>query len=511
VADDGGGGAPPGTAWVGGRAGSPGTRKMGSSHRTMDQPTMALVTDDFLLTTDAARTLYHDYAADMPIYDYHCHLPPADLAGDRRFDNLFEAWLEGDHYKWRLMRANGVGEEYCTGDAEPYDKFLAFARTVPQTLRNPMYHWTHLELQRYFGIDVMLNEQTAGEVWAEANRQLKAMPVSDILAKFRVALIGTTDDPADSLEHHHKLAEELILPDTAVYPAFRPDKCLQIADPAQFNGYVDKLLAAAGENGDSFYDFKQAIARRHGFFHAMGSRLSDHGLTHLPAAVCTDSQAKAIYDDVRAGRAPTAEQVDRFTMYTMLEFGELNHDAGWCQQLHLGAMRNNNAWAWEHLGPDTGFDSIGDYRQGPGLRALLGELAGRRKLARTVLYNLNPVDNYLFASMIGNYQDGVTPGKMQFGSGWWFNDQKQGMSAQIDALSNNGLLARFVGMLTDSRSFLSYPRHEYFRRTLCDLLGRDIEAGELPDDTAMLGAVVQDICFHNARDYFGMQLKGAHA
>ena len=471
---------------------------------------MSLITENFLLSTDAAATLYHEYAAAMPIYDYHCHLSPADLAANRQFDNLFEIWLEGDHYKWRAMRANGIGEEYCTGSAEPYEKFLAFTKTVPHTLRNPMYHWTHLELVRYFGIDTLLNEDTAKEIWAEANRQLKQMRVSDILAKFKVALIGTTDDPADSLEHHRKLATDSPFADTVVYPAFRPDKCAGTGNPAAFNEYVAKLLAAAEEDGDTFYDFKHAIAKRHTFFHAAGSRLSDHGLTHLPTADCDDSIAKSIFDSVRAGNAPTPQQIDQFTMYMMLEFGELDAEAGWTKQLHLGPMRNNNAWAWEHLGPDTGFDSIGDYPQGPGLSKYLGTLAGREKLPKTILYNINPSDNYLFATMIGNYQDGKTAGKMQFGSGWWFLDQKQGMQWQIDALSNLGLLTRFVGMLTDSRSFLSYPRHEYFRRTLCDLLGRDAENGELPNDLPMLGKVVQDICFNNARDYFGMQLKGKY-
>lgn len=472
---------------------------------------MSFISENFLLTSEPAARLYHEHAAAMPIYDYHCHLSPADLAANRQFNNLYEIWLEGDHYKWRVMRSNGVSEDYCTGKADPYEKFLAFARTVPQTLRNPMYHWTHLELMRYFGIDLLLNEQTAPEVWTEANRQLKQMRVSDILAKFNVALIGTTDDPADSLEHHEKLRNHSPFADTVVYPAFRPDKCAAIGNPQSFNAYVEKLLAVAREDGSTFYDFKHAINRRHAFFHAAGSRLSDHGLTHLPTADCSDSQAKAIFDHVRAGKVPTAEQVDQFTMYMMLEFGEMDAMAGWTKQLHLGPMRNNNAWAIEHLGPDTGFDSIGDYPQGPGLSKYLGTLAGRERLPRTILYNINPADNYLFASMIGNYQDGKTPGKVQYGSGWWFLDQKEGMQWQINALSNLGLLTRFVGMLTDSRSFLSYPRHEYFRRTLCDLVGRDVVNGELPDDLPMLGKVVEDICFNNARHYFGMQLKGKHA
>ncbi len=472
---------------------------------------MTFITDDLLLTNDAARTLYHDYAAEMPIYDYHCHLVPADLAANRKYENLYEIWLAGDHYKWRAMRANGIGEAYCTGEAEPYDKFLAFAKTVPHTLRNPLFHWTHLELLRYFGIDTLLNEDTAREIWDEANRQIKDLSIADILKRFKVALIGTTDDPADSLSHHRKLADDSPYPDTAVYPAFRPDKCYQISDPAKFNDYVAKLLAAAEEDGDTFYDFLNAIGKRHAFFHTMGSRVSDHGLTHLPVADCSDSQAKKIYDKVRHGTAATGEEVDQFTMYMMFQFGQLDAEAGWAKQLHLGPMRNTNDWAWEHLGPDTGFDSIGDDRQGPGLRHFLGTLAGRQKLPKTILYNINPSENYLFATMIGNYQDGKAPGKMQFGSGWWFLDQKEAMEWQMNALSNLGLLTRFVGMLTDSRSLLSYPRHEYFRRTLCNIIGTDIENGELPDDTQWLGKVVQDICFTNAKHYFGMELKGRYA
>jgi len=472
---------------------------------------MSFITDDFLLSNAPARTLYHEYAAGMPIYDYHCHLSPADLAANRKFNNLFELWLEGDHYKWRAMRANGIAEQYCTGDAEPFEKFRAFASTVPHTLRNPLYHWTALELKRYFDIDTMLNQDTAQEIWDRANEQIASMTIAHIMSKFKVALIGTTDDPSDDLQHHRKLATDSPYADTVVYPAFRPDKCYQIADPQAFSDYVAKLLAAAQEDGDTFYDFKQAIGKRHAYFHTMGSRLSDHGLTHLPTQCAGDSQAKAIYDKVRAGNAPTADEVEQFTLYMMFEFGELDAEAGWTKQLHLGPTRNNNAWAWEHLGPDTGFDSIGDFQQGPGLREYLGTLAGKQKLPRTILYNINPVDNYLFATMVGNYQDGKTPGKMQFGSGWWFLDQKEGMTWQLNALSNLGLLTRFVGMLTDSRSLLSYPRHEYFRRVLCDLLGKDVEAGELPNDLPMLGKVVQDICFNNAKNYFGMDLKGAYA
>jgi len=477
---------------------------------------MPFIHDDFLLSTDTARQLFHEHAIHPPIIDYHCHLPPADLAEDRTFDNLFDVWLAGDHYKWRAMRANGVPERFCTGEAEPYEKFMAWAKTVPHTLRNPLYHWTHLELKRYFDIDVLLSENTGPEVWEAANAKLRQMSVGSILDKFKVALIGTTDDPNDLLEHHKTLAEQDVLPHTAVYPAFRPDKSYQTDNLDTWNAYVDRLEKVSGIKCHKLDGFLDALRQRHAFFHDMGSRLSDHGLTHLPAVSCSEKSAKDIFKQARDGKKLTDKQRDKFLIFMMLFFGELDHAAGWTKQLHLGAMRNNNAWAYDNLGPDTGFDSIGDYPQGPGLSHYLGTLAGRQQLPKTILYNLNPADNYLFATMIGNYQGDngggeAIPGKMQFGSGWWFLDQLEGMTWQLNALSNLGLLTRFVGMLTDSRSFLSFPRHEYFRRLLCELLGKDVEAGRLPDDIDELGRVVENICFHNARDYFGMALKGRHA
>ena len=471
---------------------------------------MPFLEDDFLLDTEPARRLYHDHAAAMPIYDYHCHLPPADLAADRTFDTLYDCWLAGDHYKWRAMRANGVPERFCTGDAEPYDKFLAWARTVPATLRNPLYHWTHLELRRYFGIDTLLNEDTAPDVWDEANRQLATMPVSAIMQKFNVALIGTTDAPADDLAHHRQLANADTLPDTAVYPAFRPDKLHDLADPAAWNTAIDTLGNAADLDVQSLDDLLHALQKRHAYFHELGSRLSDHGLTHLPAHAADHADAATIFAHARAGGDTTPDSRASFTGFMMLFFAELDYGKGWTHQLHLGAMRNNNAWALQNLGPDTGYDSIGDYPQAAGLRRHLGTLAGREKLPKTILYNLNPADNHLFAAMAGNYQGGpgTVPGHVQYGSGWWFLDQLDGMTNQLNALSNLGLLSRFVGMLTDSRSFLSYPRHEYFRRLLCHLLGRDAAAGLLPDDHTMLARLIKNICFHNARRYFGMELKG---
>ncbi|MEM7624453.1 MAG: glucuronate isomerase [Planctomycetota bacterium] len=467
---------------------------------------MAFIHDDFLLSTATSRRLYHDFAASQPIYDYHGHLPPQDLASDRRFADLAEAWLEGDHYKWRAMRAAGVDERFCTGDAEPWEKFLAFARVVPQTLRNPLYHWCHLELKRYFDIDTTLNADTARDVWDEANRQLADMPVSVILRRFGVKLIGTTDAPEDGLEHHAQLAASDTLGGTAVYPAFRPDRTHQLGDPETWNGVIDAVGRAAGVSIDRLDDLFDALAKRHRFFHDHGARLSDHGLTHLPDVEPSQAAAEAVFDRARAGGPVDAAGQDVFTASMMNFFGRLDHAAGWTHQLHLGALRNNNAWALERLGPDTGFDSIGDERQAPGLRRHLGTLAGQEALPKTILYNLNPDNNELFATMAGNFQSAPTPGRVQFGSGWWFLDQKDGMTKQLNALSNCGLLAHFVGMTTDSRSFLSFPRHEYFRRVLCDLLGREKEAGELPDDLALVGGLVKDLCFDNARRYFGMAL-----
>ncbi|MEM8739344.1 MAG: glucuronate isomerase [Planctomycetota bacterium] len=490
---------------------------------------MTFITDDFLLSSDTAARLYHDHAAPQPIFDYHCHLPPQDLAQNRRFSHLTEAWLEGDHYKWRAMRAHGVPETFCTGSADPYDQFLAFAKTVPHTLRNPLYHWTHLELKRYFNLDVLLSEDTAREVWDEANRQLQDLPAAAILDRFSVRLVGTTDAPADDLTHHRHLAEHPdLLPHTTVAPAFRPDATHNLTDLSAWNAVVDQLAAAADLRIDHFDDFLAALAQRHAFFHQHGSRLSDHGLTHLPARDCSHDTARGIFRRARHGDTdhdPATDFSDppsplrghdpeRFTAFMMLFFAELDHDAGWTHQLHLGALRNNNAHALKHLGPDTGYDSIGDARQGPGLRRHLGTLAGRKKLPQAVLYNLNPRDNHLFAAMAGNFQQAPTPGspysapsKVQFGSGWWFLDQKHGMTDQLNALSNLGLLSHFVGMLTDSRSLLSYPRHEYFRRLLCDLIAKDVDAGELPRDFDLLGPLVENISFHNAKRYFNLPLK----
>ena len=461
--------------------------------------------DDFLLCSDVARELYDTYARPQPIYDYHSHLPSRQIAENTRFETLYDVWLAGDHYKWRAMRWNGVPERFCTGDASPWEKFSAYARTVPRTLRNPLYHWTHLELRRYFGITKLLDETTAGSIWEEANAQLAEMPVHALLTKSRVAVSCTTDDPTDSLAAHQKIREEGKLV-TRVYPTFRPDKALIVDQPQPFNLWLDQLSDASGIDCHRFQDFLAALKQRHDFFHAQGGRLSDHGLGECPADDCTEAEAQRSFDDARAGRQVSPAGAAKFRSYLMLFFGQLDAARGWTKQLHLGALRDNSARALRELGPDTGYDSIGDSSQASRLSRYLGRLDRDNQLPKMVLYNVNPADNYVFATMAGNFQDGSVPGKIQFGSGWWFLDQQDGMKWQLNALSNIGLLSRFVGMLTDSRSFLSFPRHEYFRRLLCDLIGRDVVNGELPRDMKLLGGMVRGICFYNAHRHFGLDV-----
>jgi glucuronate isomerase len=477
--------------------------KTKSTTRTT-KTTNAFLTDDFLLRNDVARELYHDHAKHEPIFDYHCHLPTDQIAANKTFRNLYEVWLAGDHYKWRAMRSNGVPEKYCTGDASDWEKFLAFARTVPYTLRNPLYHWTHLELKRFFGITKLLDESTAKEIWDTANAKLSKMPVHTILETNRVAVVCTTDDPTDSLEHHRKIRAEGKLA-TRVYPAFRPDKALTVDQPAAFNTWVDKLGQVSGVECRSLSGFLDALRKRHRFFHDMGCRLSDHGLNHVYADDCTEAEAARIFADARTGKNVSLADANKFRSFMLLFVGELYAARGWVMQLHLGALRNNNTRLMRTLGPDTGFDSIGDWPQADGLARYLDRLDSTNRLPKTILYDLNPADNYAFATMLGNFQDGSVPGKIQFGSGWWFLDQKEAMEWQINALSNLGLLSRFVGMLTDSRSFLSYSRHEYFRRVLCDLIGRDVVNGELPRDMKLLGTMVRNICYGNAKNYFGLE------
>ena len=465
--------------------------------------------DDFLLQTDAARDLYHNFAKAEPIYDYHCHLPQQLILENHTFADLAEIWLGGDHYKWRALRANGVDERLITGAAKPRKKFDAWCATMPHTLRNPLYHWSHLELARYFGITDLINPSSAGKIWREANAKLGGMRVHDILAANKVAVICTTDDPADSLDQHKQIRKLGIK--TRVYPTFRPDKALLVNAPAAFNAWLEKLGGAAKTKVKTFDDFLTALEKRHGDFHAIGGRLSDHGLENALAEPCTAAEAKSIFTAARKGRAATPAAQAKFASFLMLEFGRWDAKRGWTKQLHLGAIRNNNTRLLGKLGPDTGFDSIGDFNQTRALSRYLNTLDSTDELPRTVLYNLNPADNYALATMIGNFQDGTVPGKMQFGSGWWFLDQKEAMEWQMNALSNNGLLSRFVGMLTDSRSFLSYTRHEYFRRVLCNLLGTEMERGEIPPDRALVGPMVRNICFANARDYFRLELDPSFA
>lgn len=463
--------------------------------------------EDFLLTTATARRLYHEVAKMQPIYDYHCHLPPDQIAANRSFQNLTQIWLGGDHYKWRAMRAAGVDEELITGTStSDYDKFLAYCRIVPQLVRNPLHHWSHLELRRFFGIDLMINEANAPRIWEQANARLAtpAFSTHGILTAAGVAVVCTTDDPADSLEHHQAIARSGLK--TRVYPTFRADKLVAVAVPAVFNAWCDQLAARAGLAVDSLVALLEALDRRHAFFHSLGGRLSDHGLENLPDADCTEAEAEAIFVQTRGGRSATPEQAAKWLWFVMLFLGRLDTKRGWTKQLHLGALRNNNGRLLKRLGADAGVDSIGDFPQARALSRYLDALERENALPRVVLYNLNPADNYVFASMTGNFQDGTSAGKIQFGSGWWFLDQKEGMEWQINALSSLGLLSRFVGMLTDSRSFLSYPRHEYFRRLLCKLLGEDVEAGLIPADDEALDGLVRDICFGNAAAYFGLEL-----
>ena len=465
---------------------------------------MAFIHEDFLLHNASARRLYHRYAEDEPILDYHCHLSPKDIAENRAFKNLFEIWLEGDHYQWRAMRANGVAERYCTGDEPPFEKYMAWARTVPSTLRNPLYHWTHLELNRYFGIEQRLDEESARGIWESANAALAtdALRAHGILKKFRVRAVCTTDDPADDLDQHRRIAASGL--ETKVYPAFRPDKVLCVHQPEAFNSWVDRLAATGDVHIAGLEDLLSALRRRHDEFHRMGCRLSDHGLNFCYADFPSERAAKEIFAGCRGGKAATAIEQRRFASFMMLFFGRLDAEKGWTKQLHLGARRNGNTRCLKALGPDTGFDSIGDWPQADALGAYLDRLDGENALPKIILYNLNPADNYVLATMIGNFQDGSIAGKIQFGSGWWFLDQKEAMQWQINALSNAGLLSRFIGMLTDSRSFMSYPRHEYFRRVLCNLLGADMENGELPDDEPLVGDMVRRICYDNARHYLGL-------
>jgi glucuronate isomerase len=467
------------------------------------------ITENFLLQNQAAVRLYHEYARDLPIIDYHCHLPPQQVAADHRFANLTQIWLYGDHYKWRAMRAAGVPEAYCTGKASDWEKFQKWAETVPKTLRNPLYHWTHLELKRPFGIsDRLLGPKTAKSIWDECNAMLARDEFScrGIMRQMNVVLVCTTDDPTDSLEYHAAIAADPSMT-IQVLPTFRPDKAMAVECPETFNSWVDRLAVVSDTEIKDYATFMEALRKRHAFFHAMGCRLSDHGLEVMHAEDFKESDIRTIFRDVRNGYPLESDQIARFKSAMLYEFAVMNHDRGWTQQFHLGALRNNNSRAFKALGPDTGFDSMADGLLGRSLSRFLDRLEAEGRLTKSIFYNLNPSVNDLIATMIGNFQDGSCPGKMQYGSGWWFLDQKDGMERQLETLSNQGLLSCFVGMLTDSRSFLSYTRHEYFRRILCNLLGTEMEQGLLPNDLNLIGSMVQDICYGNASRYFGFDLQ----
>lgn len=465
------------------------------------------LTEDFLLHSDSARRLYHEHARHQPILDYHCHLPPAHIAADHQFADLFEIWLAGDHYKWRAMRWSGIGEEFCTGSASPRDKFLAFAGAVPGMVRNPLYHWTHLELLRFFGIDDLLDASTAPGIWDRAN-ELLAQPhfrVRSLLERSNVRAVCTTDDPCDDLAAHQAL-RAVPGSKTRMFPTFRPDKALRVDQPELFASWVARLEIASGVDCSRFPGFLAALDARHEAFHALGARLSDHGLERCPTRFASERKARKIFDAALSGDAIEPEDVEKFAGFLMLYFGHLDARRGWTKQLHLGALRNTSSRMFEALGPDVGCDAIGDWPQAVGLARLLDMLDSEGALPKVVLYNLNPADNYVFATLAGSFQGAPYAGRLQFGSGWWFLDQKEGMQWQMNALSNCGLLSRFLGMLTDSRSFLSYSRHEYFRRILCNLLGDDVERGELPPDFDLLGGIVRGICFDNAAAFLGLDL-----
>jgi len=477
----------------------------------LPRKTMGFITEDFLLQNKCAKRLYENFAAKQPVLDYHCHIPVQEIAQDRQFGDLYEIWLEGDHYKWRAMRANGIPERYCTGDAEPFEKFVAWAKTVPHTLRNPLYHWNHLELLRYFEIEETLNEQTAPKIWQQTKERLKSNELSarGILKKFHVRAICTTDDPADPLDHHKALRDSNF--QTHVFPTFRPDGAYLISNPEIFNAWVEKLAVTAETQILKFEDFLQALGKRHQDFHDLGCRLSDHGLDQCYAERCSEAEAEVLFNKVRVGKTPNPSECAQFASYMMIFFGKMDAEKGWVKQLHLGALRNVNDRMLLELGRDTGFDSIGDLPQASSIGSYLDSLNRLNALPKMILYNVNPADNYAFATMIGNFQDGSVAGRMQFGAGWWFLDQKEAIENQLNALSNCGLLSHFIGMLTDSRSFMSFPRHEYFRRVLCNLIGSEMETGLLPNDEALVGDMVRRICYENAERYLGLPMEVKHS
>ncbi|WP_116124792.1 glucuronate isomerase [Lewinella sp. IMCC34183] len=460
-----------------------------------------IVADDFLLESDVARDLYHTYAAGAPIIDYHCHLPPAQLANDHSFKNLTDVWLRGDHYKWRAMRANGIPEDGITGSASDREKHRNWAATLPYTMRNPLYHWSHLELDRYFGVSDLLGPDNADAVYDRCTEQLQQpdFSVRSLVKRMNVKVICTTDDPTDDLAHHRAIREDPF--GCQVLPGFRPDKAILIAAPG-YTDYLDRLGEVADIDIRTYDDLVDALRSRMEYFHELGCRISDHGLNELCDTEYTDKEIRSIFSQIRSGMAVGSIEAEQFQTALLVELCKEYHRLGWTQQFHLGALRNNNDRILRKLGADAGVDSIGDFLQARGLARLLNTLDSSDQLTKTIVYNLNPADNEVIATMMGNFQDGSVAGKMQYGSAWWFLDQLDGMEKQINALSNMGLLSRFVGMLTDSRSFLSFPRHEYFRRLLCNMFGQDIERGLLPDDRKFIGGLIENICYTNAKNYF---------
>jgi glucuronate isomerase len=462
--------------------------------------------EDFLLSSKLARELFHSYAEKMPIIDYHCHLPPQEVVENRNFTNLADIWLKGDHYKWRLMRACGVEERYITGDASDEEKFQAWARIVPKTVGNPIFPWTHLELKRYFGIkNTLLCARSADMIWKKAN-ELLARPdfkPRAIMEKFRVRLVCTTDDPADDLCWHRQAAADPSMK-TRMLPAYRPDKAMAVDNAASYNAYLDTLGGAAGREIKTYRDLIEVLDKRHEYFHENGGRLTDHALVTPAAAFAPDSRLEAVFGKIRSGQNPDPAEAEMIRTGVLLEIARMNSRRGWTMQLHIAAMRDNNSRMFKALGPNTGYDAIYDAPVAASLSKFFDCLEASRELPRTILYSLNGNDNAALAALAGCFQDGSVPGKIQLGSGWWFNDQKDGMESQMRTLANIGVLSLFVGMLTDSRSYMSYPRHEYFRRILCNIIAGWVEAGEVPQDMSLLGTMVEDICYNNAKNYFGM-------